>query len=34
MADKEIFQAVTMEVDAGKALEELNKDVNNFLKNN
>lgn len=34
MADKEIFQAVTMEVDAGKALDELNKDVNNFLKNN
>ncbi len=34
MADKEIFQVVSMEKDAGKALEDLNKEINNFLKNN
>lgn len=34
MADKEIFQAISMEKDTGKALEDLNKEINNFLKNN
>lgn len=34
MADKGIFQAVSMEKDAEKALQELNKEINNFLKNN
>ncbi|VBB09704.1 Hypothetical protein LUCI_5002 [Lucifera butyrica] len=34
MADKEIFQAVSMEKDPKKAMEDLNKEINAFLKNN
>jgi multiple sugar transport system substrate-binding protein len=33
MADKEIFQAVSMEKDAGKSMGDLNKEINEFLKN-
>lgn len=33
MADKEIFQAVSMEKDAGKSMGDLNKQINEFLKN-
>ena len=34
MADKEIFQAVSMEKDAEKTLQDLNREINNYLKNN
>lgn len=33
MADKEIFQSVSMEKDAGKSMGDLNKEINEFLKN-
>jgi len=34
LADKEIFQAVSMENDAKKAMEDLNEEINSLLKNN
>ncbi|SFM27924.1 carbohydrate ABC transporter substrate-binding protein, CUT1 family [Pelosinus propionicus DSM 13327] len=33
MADKEIYQAISMEKDAGKSMGDLNKEINEFLKN-
>ena len=33
MADKEIFQIISMEKDSKKSLENLNKEINSFLKN-